>query len=96
MRRDEALAIIAAHEQELRQHYVRTLSIFGSTARDEARPDSDVDVLVEFDRPVGLFTFIGLKLFLEEILGSPVDLATPDALHHRLRERILSEAIRAA
>ena len=53
MRRDEALAIIAAHEQELRQHYVRTLSIFGSTARDEARPDSDVDVLVEFDRQVG-------------------------------------------
>lgn len=97
MHRDEALAILAAHGDELRkEHHVRTLSIFGSVARDEAGPESDVDVLVEFDEPVGLFTFIGLKLYLEEILGRPVDLATPDALRARMRDRILSEAIRAA
>lgn len=96
MRRHEALAILAAHKNDLVQHHVRSLSIFGSVARDEAGPDSDVDVLVEFDKPVGLFSFVGLKMYLEEILGRKVDLATPDALHRRLRDRILAEAIRAA
>ena len=47
-------------------------------ARDEAGPDSDVDALVEFDKPVGLFAFLGLKEYLEQILGRTVDL--PDAL----------------
>ncbi|MFN0242396.1 MAG: nucleotidyltransferase family protein [Planctomycetota bacterium] len=68
----------------------------GAIARDEARPDSDVDCLVEFDKPVGLFAFIGLKLYLEEILGTNVDLAEPEALPPKMRDRILSEAIRAA
>jgi predicted nucleotidyltransferase len=96
MRRDEALAILAAHKDDLKSHHVRSLSIFGSVARDEARPDSDVDCLVEFDKPVGLFAFIGLKLYLEEILGTKVDLAEPEALRPKMRDRILSEAIRAA
>ena len=68
---------------------------FGSVARDEARPDSDVDLLVEFDRPVGLFTFVRLKRYLEEILGSPVDLGTPDSLKPYLKEAIIQEVIRA-
>ena len=96
MRRDEALRILAAHKQELKQHHVHSLSIFGSVARDEAGPDSDVDTLVEFDKPVGLFAFLALKEYLEQILGRPVDLATHEALHHRLRDQILREAIRAA
>jgi predicted nucleotidyltransferase len=97
MRRDEALRIIAEHADELREkHAVKTLSIFGSTARDEARPGSDVDVLVEFSRPVGLFKFAGLQLYLEDVFGTSVDLAEPEGLHRRLRDRILSEAIRAA
>jgi len=97
MRRDEALRIIAEHADELRQqHAVATLSIFGSVARDEAREDSDVDVLVEFSKPVGLFKFAGLQLFLQDLLGVRVDLAEPEALHRRLRDRILSEAVRAA
>ncbi len=97
MRRDEALKRIGEHAVELREkHAVRTLSIFGSTARDDARPDSDVDVLVEFSEQVGLFKFVGLKLRLEAILGVKVDLATPGALRANMRERILAEAIRAA
>jgi predicted nucleotidyltransferase len=55
MRRAEALRIIASHEAELRARGVRSLSIFGSVARDQARPDSDVDLLVEMDRPVAYF-----------------------------------------
>jgi predicted nucleotidyltransferase len=97
MRRDEALRIIAQHAAELReQHAVKTLSIFGSVARDEAREDSDVDVLVEFSKPVGLFKFSRLQIYLEQLLGSKVDLATESALRDFMRPQILKEAIRAA
>lgn len=97
MRRDEALRIIAEHAAELReQHAVKTLSIFGSVARDEAREDSDVDVLVEFSKPVGLFKFGHLQIYLEQLLGARVDLATPEALREFMRPQILEDAIRAA
>jgi len=97
MRRDEALRIIAEHAGELREkHAVKSLSIFGSVARDEGTPESDVDVLVEFSKPVGLFKFCGLQLYLQQILGAKVDLVERDALHRRLRDSILGEAIRAA
>jgi predicted nucleotidyltransferase len=55
-----------------------------------------VDVLVEFAKPVGLFAFVRLRRRLEELLGTRVDLVTPEALKEPLRERILKEAIRAA
>jgi predicted nucleotidyltransferase len=55
MKRQEVLGILHKHESELRKNFgVQSLSLFGSVARDEARPDSDVDLLVEFNRPVGL------------------------------------------
>ncbi len=97
MSRDEALEALQEHSGELRSAYaVGSLSLFGSVVRDEAGPESDVDLLVEFSRPVGLFHFLGLKERLEQILGRPVDLVTPDALKRQLRHRILGEAIRAA
>jgi uncharacterized protein len=72
------------------------MALFGSVVRDEARADSDVDILVEFARPVGLLAFLRLKRFLEEILGKPVDLVTSKALRPQWRERIIQEAIHAA
>ncbi len=96
MRRDEALRILAEHKEEIAGFGVKSLSLFGSVARDEAGQDSDVDILVEFGRPVGLFGFIDLNDYLEGLLGRRVDLVTPDALKARLRDRILGEAIRAA
>jgi predicted nucleotidyltransferase len=97
MRRDEALAISRAHAEELGDAFgVSSLSVFGSVVRDEARSESDVDVLVEFDRPVGSFCFIGVKQRLEEILGLGVDLVSRGSIKPQLRERILAEAIRAA
>lgn len=75
---------------------MKSLALFGSVARNEAGPASDVDILVEFGEPVGLFEFVALKNYLEEILGNPVDLVTEDALKRQLRERILGEAIPAA
>ena len=77
----------------LEQLGVKSLALFGSSARDEARPDSDVDLLVEFSRPVGLFEFVRLKLVLEEILERRVDLVTPDALRESVKAEILKEAI---
>ena len=96
MTREQALSILAAHTQKLREFGVASLSIFGSVARNEATEDSDVDILVEFSRPVGLFAFVRLRRRLQEILGRGVDLVTPDALKAPLRERILKEAVHAA
>ena len=75
---------------------MRSLDLFGSVARNEARADSDVDLLVEFERPIGLFHFFRVQRRLEELLGSRVDLVMRDAVKPQLRERIFAEAIRAA
>lgn len=93
MRQQEALAVLAKHQNTLKSFGVKSLMLFGSVARDEVRPDSDVDLLVQFDRPVGLFTFVRLKRYLEEILESPVDLGTPDSLKSYLQESVFQEAI---
>ncbi|HEY9906766.1 MAG TPA: nucleotidyltransferase family protein [Thermosynechococcaceae cyanobacterium] len=95
MRRQEALTTLINHQNALKKFGVKSLILFGSVARDEARTGSDVDLLVEFDRPVGLFTFVSLKRYLEEILESSVDLGTPDSLKSYLREPVFREAIRA-
>ena len=65
MRRYEALTILAAHQEDLKGYGVKSLAIFGSVARDEARADSDVDLLVEFSGPVDLFDFVCLKQYLD-------------------------------
>lgn len=95
MRQQEALTVLVNHQNTLKQFGVKSLILFGSVARDEARPDSDVDLLVEFDCPIGLFTFVRLKRYLEEILEHSVDLGTPDSLKPYLREPVFREAIRA-
>ena len=80
---------------ELADLGVRSLDLFGSVARGEASTDSDVDLLVEFNRPIGLFHFFRVQQRLEEILGARVDLVMRDAVKPQLRERILAEAVRA-
>lgn len=92
MKRDDALKILSAHRDELRQQFgVKSLALFGSVARDEATEMSDVDVLVEFDRPVGLFGLFTLQDHLERLLGCSVDLGTPDSLKPRIRAQVLLE-----
>jgi len=88
--------ILAAHREDLTAMGVRQLAVFGSVARGEARPDSDVDLLVEFDQPQGLFAMARLQRQLAEGLDAPVDLAEPEGLRRPLREAILREAVRAA
>jgi hypothetical protein len=97
MSRSEALAILKAHLAELRAMGVASLALFGSVARNEARSDSDVDLLVEFERPVGLFHFFQVQHTLESILGARrVDLVERGQEHPALRDRILREAVNVA
>jgi hypothetical protein len=99
MRLDEAMAILKAALPELRNLYaVKDLAVFGSVARGEAGPESDIDVLVEFEpgKAGGYFKFFTLQEDLEARLGLKVDLVTPDALRKQMRGRILAEAVHAA
>lgn len=75
----------------LKEAGVTRSAIFGSYVRGEAKKNSDIDMLVEVPRGTGLFGFVGLKHKLEDALKKKVDLVTYDALHPRLRERILQE-----
>lgn len=98
MNRNQIIEKLRANHSLLRQYSVRSISVFGSVARGENRPESDVDLLVEFDPEarIGLFAFVYLKDLLSELLGCPVDLVTPDALHPALKESILEEAVHVA
>ncbi len=93
---DAVLKALGARRTELRSHGVRSLLLFGSTARNEARSDSDVDLIVEFDHPVGFFALTRLQTDLERWLARRVDLLTADALRPEIRDRVLREALRAA
>ncbi len=73
---------------------VKSLQLFGSVARDDATSTSDVDLLVEFNRPVGYFGLFALQDYLEKLLGCPVDLGTPDSLKPYIKERVMGELIR--
>lgn len=95
MNREEILHTLKEHNSELKNFDVDSLAIFGSVARGTARKTSDVDILVEFSHPIGLFEFARLKIYLEKLLGRKVDLVTPDALRQEMREEILREAIHA-
>ena len=97
MNRAEVILILSKHRKELSERYgVKSLALFGSMARDEATPASDVDLLVDFDRPVGLFGLFALQDYLEVLFGCPVDLGTPDSLKPRLRSKVLAESIHVA
>ena len=94
MKQDPVLRILKQKNAELaRQFGVKSLSLFGSVARNEATPVSDVDLPVEFSRPVGYFGLFALQDYLENLLGCPVDLGTPDSLKPYMRECVMGELI---
>ena len=88
---------LAAYREELKEMGVVSLAVFGSVVRNESTPQSDIDLLVEFDRDVGLFHLFEIQHRLEEIIGvQKVDLIQRGAIHPALREHILSEAVNVA
>jgi predicted nucleotidyltransferase len=97
MKQDVLLRTLKLKNAELTNQFgVKSLSLFGSVARDEATAASDIDLLVEFNRPVGYFGLFALQDYLEKLLGCSVDLGTPDSLKPYIRERVMGELIRVA
>lgn len=97
MNREEVIAKLRAHEQQLKKAGIVRLSLFGSTARGDAGPGSDIDLLAAFDesRRLSLLDVVGLELQLADLLGCPVDLAEEGKLKRRVRQSVEAEVIRA-
>lgn len=95
MNREDAIRLLKAAEPELRARGVTSLALFGSTARDEGGPDSDVDLLVDLDmsRQPSLVDFCGTRLFIQDMLGCETDLAIRGDLRPAYRSEIEAEAI---
>ena len=94
MKRDETLRLLQSHKAELVKRFgVIRLALFGSTARDTANPDSDVDILIAFDGPAISKRYFGAQFYLEDLLGHPVDLVTEKALRPELRPYVEEEAV---
>ena len=94
MNKKTVLKRLRAGLQEIRERFpVRTLSIFGSMARDQATDGSDIDVLVAFEQKANFDIFMDLKFYLEELLETGVDLVTDKALRPQVRQAIEQEAI---
>ncbi len=96
MRRDGVLRLLREHRAEIETFGVKSLSLFGSVARDEAGPDSDVDVLVELEGPARFREYMGLKELLESLLGTRIDLATPEMIRVEIASSVRRDLLRVA
>lgn len=94
MNRARAIELLTGSKQVLAARFgVTRLALFGSTARDTARNDSDIDVLVAFDGPATSERYFGVLFYLEDLFGCSVDLVTEKALRAELRPAIEKEAV---
>jgi len=94
MRCDEVVSRLRQHEAELRRLGVRHLYLFGSTARGDARADSDIDLFFDYERgKLGLFELMDIKEQASRILGHKADIMTRDSLHKVLRPGIEASAL---
>ncbi|NOZ60515.1 MAG: nucleotidyltransferase family protein [Calditrichaeota bacterium] len=86
--------ILAEHKDELISEYaVAKIGIFGSFVKNEQNENSDLDILVEFEKPIDLFTFVNFKNYLSDLLGVKVDLVMKKALKPKIGQRILEEVV---
>jgi predicted nucleotidyltransferase len=97
MTREQVLTTLRAHEQQLRDAGIEGLALFGSTARGDQRPDSDVDLLASFDatRRLSVLDVVGLQLRIADLLGVKVDLTEEGSLKPRIQKRVQAEVVRA-
>ena len=96
MERERALNLLRSRRNELRDHRVASLRLFGSVARDEAREGSDVDLLVAFEVTPTFSAFMKLRIFLEDLLEARVDLITEAGLKERARPYVEEDAVLVA
>lgn len=97
MRKEKPTPTIAQIREKvtpiLERYHATKAGVFGSFARGDVRFRSDIDILVDFPEPIGLFKFVGLKQELEELLGRKVDLVQYEAIKPRIKDRILAEEV---
>ena len=90
----ELKRILSEHKPEIKKKFkVKSIGIFGSYARGKSKERSDVDVLVEFSEPIGMFVFLDLEEYLQGIFGLKVDLVSKKALKPKIGENILNEVV---
>jgi predicted nucleotidyltransferase len=95
--REEVLQILKEHLLELHEQFaVKSLALFGSVARNEATENSDIDLLVEFQIPVGFDGYMNLKCYLEDLFSQPIDLIMKNALKNWTKSTIEKEIIYVA
>lgn len=93
--KEEILGKLSASKQEIKAKYkVKEIGVFGSVIRGELSEDSDIDILVEFEEPIGFFKFLELEEYLEARLGRKVDLVSKKALKPRIGSYILKEVLK--
>ncbi len=91
---EEIKKILKEHKKELREiYFIKNLSVFGSYVRGEQTPESDIDILVEFEKPITLIQFIKLENYLSKLLGLKVDLVIKKSLKPYIKKQVLKEAI---
>jgi uncharacterized protein len=97
MDRDDVIATLRGHESELRAAGVVRISLFGSTARGDSRPESDIDLLAAFDdtRRISLLDVVGIERQISRMLGRPVELVEEGTLKPRVKKNVEAEAVRA-
>ena len=95
MNRSEVCRLLTEHRAELRERFaVKSLALFGSVVRDESTAESDVDLLVEFDRRIGLFHLMDTEEFIRGLLGvEKVDLVMRRSVLPELKEQVFAEAV---
>jgi hypothetical protein len=94
MNREQVVGLLEQRVAEIRRRFdVTELALFGSAARDQLRPESDIDVLVHFHLPATFAQYMGLKFYLEELLGRSVDLVTAKGLRKEFKPYIERESL---
>ena len=95
MNKQDVIDTLVGHKEELRARGVRHAALFGSVARDEAGPESDIDIMVELDpeAKIDVFQYAGIKMYIEGLFGAPVDVVDREALKPAVRIPATSDAI---
>ncbi|MGI0482436.1 nucleotidyltransferase family protein [Geminocystis sp. CENA526] len=93
LNKEKVIEVIKAQKNLFNKYQIKTLALFGSTARNEAKENSDLDFLVEFNKPPTLSMYMNLKFYLEELFNKPVDLVTIKSIKAIIKESILAEAV---
>jgi uncharacterized protein len=91
---EEVLAILHQHSESIKAFHVASLFLFGSVGRNQATATSDVDLLVEFTKPVGMMAMARLQVYLEKLMGCAIDLGTVDSLSPYFKDDVIAEVKR--